>query len=140
MAIELPSTLGQRIAHLRERRGLKQRQLAEAAGLSSTFLSEIENDRRNVGAAILLRLADTLDASLDYLLRGEEARAPRRPITIPSELSAAAEQEGWSYTETVALLEGRVLHRRGGVPGELTGRQWTTAEWIAFYARLFDDP
>ena len=140
MATGLPSTLGQRIADLRERRGLTQRQLAEAADLSATFLSEIENDRRNVGAAILLRLADTLDASLDYLMRGEEDRAPRKPITIPPELSAAAEKEGWSYSQTVTLLEGRVLHRRGGTSAELAGRQWTTQEWIAFYRRLFADP
>lgn len=139
MATELPSTLGQRIADLRERRGLTQRQLAEAADLSVTFLSEIENDRRNVGAAILLRLADALDASLDYLMRGEEGRAPRKPITVPPELSAAAEQEGWTYSQTVALLEGRVLYRRGGTSTELAGRQWTRQEWIAFFRRLFAD-
>jgi transcriptional regulator with XRE-family HTH domain len=137
VATELPSTLGQRIADLRERRGLTQRQLAEAADLSATFLSEIENDRRNVGAAILLRLADTLDASLDYLMRGEEGRAPRKPITVPPELSAAAEQEGWSYSQTIALLEGRVLYRRGGTSTELAGRPWTRQEWIAFFKRLF---
>lgn len=143
MADEAPSTLGGRIAALRERRGWTQRQLAEAAGLSPTFLSEIENDRRNVGAAILLRIADTLDASLDYLLRGEEDRPPlRRPVVVPPELSAAAEEQGWSYSQTVALLQARqvVMARRGGAPDdERPIRQWTREQWVQFHGRLFGD-
>lgn len=143
VAGEAPSSLGERIAALRERRGWKQRQLAEAAGLSVTFLSEIENDRRNVGAAILLRLADALDASLDYLLRGEEDRpSPRRSVVVPPELSAAAEDQGWSYSQTTALLEARqvVVARRGGPHGDdRVTREWTRAQWIDFHRRLFGD-
>lgn len=143
MAGETPSSLGARIADLRDRRGWTQRQLAEAADLSATFLSEIENDRRNVGAAILLRIADALDASLDYMLRGEEDRpSPRRSVVVPPELSAAAEEQGWSYSQTTALLEARqvVVARRGGPQGnERTGREWTQEQWIDFHRRLFGD-
>lgn len=143
MATDTPSSLGGRVADLRERRGWTQRQLAEAADLSATFLSEIENDRRNVGAAILLRIADALDASVDYLLRGQEDRPlSRRPVMVPSELSAAAEAEGWSYTQTMALLQARqvVVARRGG-PQTADGdtREWTRGQWVDFHRRLFGD-
>lgn len=143
MAGATPSSLGERIADLRDRRGWTQRQLAEAADLSATFLSEIENDRRNVGAAILLRIADALDASLDYLLRGEEDRpSARRSVVVPPELSAAAEEQGWSYSQTTALLEARqvVVARRGGPQGnERAGREWTREQWMDFHRRLFGD-
>jgi transcriptional regulator with XRE-family HTH domain len=143
VASETRSTLGERIANLRERRGWTQRQLAEAADLSATFLSEIENDRRNVGAAILLRIADALDASLDYLLRGDDDRpSPRRPVVVPPELSAAAEEQGWSYSQTMALLQTRqvVVARRGGPQSnERTIREWTREQWIDFHRRLFGD-
>lgn len=143
MASDTPTSLGERISHLRERRNWTQRQLAEAAGLSSTFLSEIENDRRNVGAAILLRIADVLDASLDYLLRGDEDRpAVRKPVLVPPELQAAAEEQGWSYSQTAGLLQARgvVVARRGGQPGgDRPVRDWTREQWIDFHRRLFGD-
>lgn len=143
MANESPASLGERIAHLRERRNWTQRQLAEAADLSSTFLSEIENDRRNVGAAILLRIADALDASLDYLLRGEEQRPQlRKPVLVPPELQAAAEEQGWTFSQTAGLLQaqGVVAARRGGRPAdERPVREWTREQWIDFHRRLFGD-
>jgi transcriptional regulator with XRE-family HTH domain len=140
---ETPVSLGERISDLRERRNWTQRQLAEAADLSPTFLSEIENDRRNVGAAILLRIADALDASLDYLLRGEEERPQvRRPVLVPPELQAAAEEQGWSYSQTAGLLQARsvVAARRGGRPADQqSAREWTREQWIDFHRRLFGD-
>src|SRR6266849_438468 len=60
-------TLGKRIAALRERRGLLQKDLADRADLSVSFVSEIENDKRNIGTEALLRIAEVLGASLDYL-------------------------------------------------------------------------
>jgi hypothetical protein len=95
-----------------------------------------------VGAAILLRLADALDASLDYLMRGEEDRATRRPVTVPPYLSAAAEREGWSHSHTLAVLQARemVIARRGGAEDDKTAGQWTTEQWIDFHGRLFGGP
>ena len=143
MASETPASLGERISHLRERRNWTQRELAQEADLSPTFLSEIENDRRNVGAAILLRIADALDASLDYLLRGEEERPQiRRAVLVPAELQAAAEDQGWSYSQTAGLLQARgvVIARRGGRPAdERAAREWTREQWIDFHRRLFGD-
>lgn len=137
----IPATLGKRVAQLRERRGWTQRELADAADLSPTFLSEIENDRRNVGSAILLRVADALDASLDYLMRGEEQPVgARQPVTVPAALSRAAEEQGWSYGQTLALLQARqvvVARRSGAAADELSPQQWSRDQWVNFYERLF---
>lgn len=43
--------------------------LAERAGLSKGFLSDVENNKRNVGSQNLLKIANVLGASVDYLLR-----------------------------------------------------------------------
>jgi transcriptional regulator with XRE-family HTH domain len=137
---QIPETLGRRLAHLRERRGWTQKELADRAEISVTFLSEVENDHRNIGSATLLKVADALGASLDYLMRGETERTPaRQPVVIPPELSQAAEDKGWSYGQTVVLLETQrtVLARRSGGTGARASNTWTTEDWIDFHRRLF---
>lgn len=134
--------MGQRVAQLREKRGWTQRELAESAGMSVTFLSEIENGKRNVSSEMLLRLADALNASLDYLLRGSaESRTVQQPLTIPPELSTAAERQGWSFEVTVSLLRGyrAVLARRGGPGGERDLRSWTAEDWERLHHQFYED-
>ena len=111
------------------------------AGISISFLSELENDRRTPGGEVLLRIADALGASLDYLVRGEDARAEPRPLTIPPSLQEAAEQEQWSYALTADLLRAQasVLGRR--TPdgrGEAKLKDWTKSDWIRLHAALFE--
>ena len=51
----------------REHRGLTQAALAEAAGISVPYLSQIEARRRRPSTAVLQRLATRLDVSIDDL-------------------------------------------------------------------------
>lgn len=108
-------TVGERIREIREDHGITQDQLAERAGLSKGFLSDVENSKRNIGSKNLLQLANVLGASVDYLLRGE-VRNPsvHEPVVIPPELAQAAEELDLSYTATVELLEAHqsVVARR----------------------------
>src|SRR5947208_16959734 len=93
----IPPTLGERIAECRDRLGWPQRVLADKAQLSVTFISEIENNRRAPGADALLRLAEALGVSLDYLVKWvAEASPDPRPLVIPAELAQAADKHGWS--------------------------------------------
>ena len=112
---EMPTT-GDRIREVREKRGMKQEDLARASGLSKGFLSDVENNNRNVSSQALLRVANALGASVDYLLRGEtmETSVSGQPLTIPQELSRAAEELGLSFADTVELLEAHrsVVARR----------------------------
>jgi transcriptional regulator with XRE-family HTH domain len=65
---DLRPALGRRVRTLREKQGLSQEQLAEAAQLHWTYVSGIERGRRNPSLNILGRLARALNVSLSKLL------------------------------------------------------------------------
>jgi transcriptional regulator with XRE-family HTH domain len=133
--------MGKRIADLREERGWTQKQLAERAGLSITFLSEVENGKRNVSYGKLLRIADELGTSMDYLARGVQSDPrPRPPVEFPPALSDAAEEQGWSYGETRALLQTRQLVRERRTPkGTESSKEYTKQDWVDLHRRLFEN-
>lgn len=109
-------TTGKRIREIREKRGLTQEELAKKAEMSKGFLSDVENDKTNIGSQGLLRLANELGASVDYLLAGRiTENVETDKIVIPQELSEAAEELRLSYSETLDLLKtfNSVVARRG---------------------------
>ncbi len=57
-----------RIRDLREDRDLTQRQVAEMLGMSQTGYSKYETGENDIPTAILIKLADFYDTSVDYLL------------------------------------------------------------------------
>jgi transcriptional regulator with XRE-family HTH domain len=109
------ATVGDRVREIRDEMRLTQDRLAELTGLSKGFLSDVENNKRNIGAQNLLKIANVLGASVDYLLRGEVADVSVvEPVVIPPELSQAARELELSYASTVELLEAHrsVIARR----------------------------
>ena len=100
-------TIGDRIKRFREDLGWTQEKLVQRTKLSKGFLSDVENNKRNISANNVLKIANAMGASLDYLLRGEQSKPTHRreAIQIPSTLSTAAEQLKLSYSETLTLLE-----------------------------------
>jgi transcriptional regulator with XRE-family HTH domain len=139
-ASETPSGLGERIARLREQKGWTQKKLADRAGFSVTYLSEIESGKdRNVSSAKLLRIADELGASLDYLMRGVEMPVrERRSVEIPPDLDQVAQQHGWTYPETANLLQARQLIRaRRGPDGTEVPEVYSAQDWVDLYRRLY---
>jgi len=123
------ATVGDRIRECREARGWTQERLAQSAGISKGFLSDLENDKRNVSSEYILKIANTLGVSLDYLVRGEATQrdTERSPVRIPAELSAAAQELNLTYAETLMLLDAHdaIIARRrlkGSVP--LTLNDW----------------
>jgi len=111
--------VGERIRRVREARGWTQEKLADAAKISKSFLSEVENKGKNISLDLLLRVATALQASVEYLATGagDEAKA-RKPVVIPAELSEAAEQLHLSFQQTIDLLEAynSVVARRSNRP------------------------
>jgi transcriptional regulator with XRE-family HTH domain len=109
-------TVGDRIKEIREHRRLTQDRLAEMSNISKGFLSEIENNHRNPSSESVLRIANALGASIDYLLRGDDptVRTAKEPVLIPPALAEAAEHLKLSYSQTVELLEAHrsVIARR----------------------------
>jgi len=61
---------GQNIQQVRKQRGLTQAALGKVAGLSQSYISMIEADQRpNVSAVNLKRIADALGVTVDELLK-----------------------------------------------------------------------
>jgi transcriptional regulator with XRE-family HTH domain len=66
----MQATMGSRIAGRRVENRWTQDQLAERAGLSPKYLSRVERDHVNPGAALLSRIAEALGVTMDYLNNG----------------------------------------------------------------------
>jgi transcriptional regulator with XRE-family HTH domain len=122
------ASVGDRIREIRDKRGISQDRLAAEADLSKSFLSEVENDKRNISSQALLRIAKILGASVDYLLTGNvKEKKLTQPVVIPPELSQAAAELRLSFAETIELLEAH-----GSVVGRRTTRSMktlTTEDW-----------
>ncbi|HEX4710684.1 helix-turn-helix transcriptional regulator [Phenylobacterium sp.] len=59
--MDLGVVVGRNIRALREQRGMAQDALAHEAGIHVTYLSGVENGRRNITLGVLERIARSLD-------------------------------------------------------------------------------
>src|SRR5690349_8235144 len=82
----MTSTMGERVADLRRRRGWTQSELAEILSLSHSYVSLIESDRRQPSGRVLATLADRLGCTVDYLATG---RGPDDSRTLDLDLRFA---------------------------------------------------
>ncbi|MCE5311467.1 MAG: helix-turn-helix domain-containing protein [Acidobacteriales bacterium] len=128
-------TVGKRIRKLREEKRLTLDQLSERTGISKGFLSDAENGNRNMSSQNLLKIANELNASLDFLLRGAEVAPPKpEPLTIPPELTEAARELDLSFAQTEALL---AVHRSVVARRSNEGlRTPTVQDWKEMYKSL----
>ncbi len=111
------SDLGARIRGYREDKGLTQIALADAAGLSKTYLSELEGGAgRRPSGDVLMRLADALGVTIADLLGRHVAPAS---TALPAGLAEFARQEGLPEADVTMLASIRF---RGDPPR--TGRRW----------------
>ena len=128
------ATAGDRIREFRKDLGWTLEQLAEKTKLSKGFLSDVESNNRNVSTDNLLKIANVMGASLDYLLKGEQSKSAsrREPVQIPSTLSNFAEENGLTYTDTLTLLDtwNSVIARRSN--------QSIKAPTVEDWRRLYD--
>lgn len=74
-------SIGTRIRTIRAARGLTQEGLAAAVGVTRSAVAQWETDRAGQVRSNLPRLAAALDVSVEYLLFGENNRAPRQAGT-----------------------------------------------------------
>jgi transcriptional regulator with XRE-family HTH domain len=113
---------------------MTQEQLATAADMSKSFLSDVENNNRNVSSQILLRMATVLETSVDYLLSGATAEVVRKAVVIPPNLSQAAAELNLSYNRTLELLDAHdsVFARRSN----RSRTEFTVDEWKKLYQAL----
>ena len=128
-----PDTVGQRIKHIRTEKGLTLEGLAGLAGVSKSFLWEVEHDRSGISGKRLLKLANALGASLDYLLRGAPVPRDYEPqsVEVPRNLSEVAEDLGLTYRQTMMLLDidRSIVARRSSRTRSHKGKE----EWRDLY-------
>ena len=60
--------VAERIREQRQAKGMSRRELAEAAGLSDRYVTQLESGRGNVSILVLRKLARALDVAMERLL------------------------------------------------------------------------
>ncbi|MEA2451508.1 MAG: hypothetical protein QOG04_218 [Actinomycetota bacterium] len=85
--------LGRKVRELREARGLSLKALAEAAGVSESFVSQVERGVANPSVASLRRLAQALDASVGSLFQGPKTGG--RVVRSNERASLVHPRRGW---------------------------------------------
>ena len=121
------ASVGERIKKRRAELGWTQDQLAQKAGISKSFLSDLENSKRSVGANNLLDIARALGVSLDFLMTGEASQDQKSEVPIPASLARFAAEEGLTFRQTLVLLEMQqqiVAHRSARKKDSLDGVDW----------------
>lgn len=66
--------LGERIREIRKAKNLTREQLATKSELSSKFIYEVENGKKGLSVDSLMKIANALSCSCDYILLGEPTR------------------------------------------------------------------
>lgn len=93
------SEIGKRVKQARQAKGLSQMELAEAIGISVSFLSNIEVGRQSMNIKTLIAISDTLDVSTDWILRNDT-----RAATSVTAEEIAQELDGCTLRERGVLL------------------------------------
>lgn len=70
MESSLKIKFGLRVKELREDRGLTQYALAPLAGVSRTYLADVERGMRNASLETISKIANGLGVSIEELMRG----------------------------------------------------------------------
>lgn len=66
------TTFGERLKELRIRKGLTHQEIADYLGVSRSTISYYENGKNEPRIEGLIKLAELLEVSLDYLITGKE--------------------------------------------------------------------
>ncbi len=133
------STVGDRIRLERQKLNYTQERLAIAAEISKSFLSEVETGIRNPSAEYLLRIANALEVSLDYLMKGSvgaSGETGAKRIQFPSSLTQFAMKKGLPFNVVKSILEAKlqfVANRRDTVDDDLE-----SFDWEGFYDAIKD--
>lgn len=87
-----PSEFGRRLAAVRKLRDITQEQLAERSGVPAAVISHFETGvRASASADNLVKLADALRVSVDYLLARTNEIAPPPPENLQHLMSQLTE-------------------------------------------------
>lgn len=70
--MNIKDKVGQRIKELRNELGLSQEALANKAGVDRTYVTDVENGRRNVSVELLEKLIKALEVSIQAFFTSKQ--------------------------------------------------------------------
>lgn len=98
--------IGARLKQARLAKNMTQAQLAEAAGISISFLSNIENGRQVMNIQTLIALLDSLNISADWLLNNStDSAAHAVTYEIEKELTSCSAKERAAILKLIQLMK-----------------------------------
>jgi transcriptional regulator with XRE-family HTH domain len=121
------NSVGERIKARRLDLGWTQEELCRKAGISTGFLSDLENQKRSVSAETLLDIARVLSLSLDYLMKGGTTQVQSEGVQIPAALADLAKAENISFIQALTLLDMQrqiIAHRSASRSDDLQAVNW----------------
>lgn len=86
-------SIGERIECLRRQKNMSQGQLATHMAVSRQAISKWENDQTSPDTLNLIRLAQVLDSSVEYLATGTHPEAPAAPEPVVMTVVKEVEKE-----------------------------------------------
>lgn len=119
--------LGERIGRLRRAKGLRQKELASRVGANLQQISNYERGVYSPRSEVLMRLAEALDVSADYLLTGRHPYDPPVDRRLRDRVEAMEKLPRPLRDQLVELFDS-ILHafqlvsraaRRPGEPAEV---------------------
>lgn len=121
--------MGARLRSLRKGRGLSVRQVAEATGISASFLSLVETGRSDITIGRLVRLVEFFEVSLlellpeqptadAHIVREDEIRLMRSPVEGIEIHLLAGDTDRVMMPMLLTFDPGAALAEKGEHPGE----------------------
>ena len=78
--------MGNRVRELRTKLKLAQENLAEAVGISASFIGHIERGEKKSSLETISRLAASLGTSMDYIVLGNNVRCDQQSCPLYDDL------------------------------------------------------
>lgn len=70
--MDIKKKVGERIRQLRKEKGLSQEGLANEAGVDRTYMTDVENGRRNISIEVLAKIISALDITEHIFFSSKE--------------------------------------------------------------------
>ena len=110
-----PQDIGQRVRDQRRERGLTQAQLAARVGVSRSAVAQWETGRTGQLGSNLSRIADALETGVEYLMFGDDKRAPSQTLQGDELALVRLYRECEPEDRQILLRTARRLARRDGL-------------------------
>ncbi len=129
-------TLGERIRTRRKELGYTLTAFAIKANISKAFLSDVERNKRRIGADKLLSISQVLGVPLDYLMgQPGSAEPPTSGVaSLPGSLIRLATDLNLPFKQAMCLYWcHRTLMDHRSPPKRVDAEKW---DWTKFYEAI----